>query len=552
MTTKSNPIETSLKVLILLPLLVLFAPASAQAQFVVELVKDINPGGANGASQIEGRSAELNGEFYFAAQEPTTGIELWKTDGTAAGTVLVKDIVPGSGFPGSSFVGGFFEFGGKLFFGADDRGATGMELWTTDGTTAGTVLFKDINPGPGDSRADWFTELNGELFFKATNGYPPGEELWKTDGTAAGTVLVKDINPGSGNFLKSSFPGQFTEVGGELFLRAKSDAAGWELWKTDGTTAATVLVKDINPGTADSNVFGLVELGGELLFSADDGTAGSELWKTDGTAAGTVLLKDIRPGTLGSGPRDLIAFGGQVLFSANDGVSGNELWQSDGTAAGTVLLADINPGAAHSGPEEFVLAPGQLFFIADDDVNGSELWVVRAQTPAEMIADMITLVESLGLPNGLENALVSKLENALDNLAAGNTGAAINQLQAFGNQVEAQAGNQISIEDAELLAAVVESLVADLTPCPCLDVSEFAAVLEGPSFCGFDLDRVFLATPAGQVSAATTGAAQCLWHDSAGSTLADPTISVDEAASCKQKLRQAADDAGLVCLDISV
>lgn len=77
-------------------------------------------------------------------------------------------------------------------------------------------------------------------------------------------------------------------------------------------------------------------------------------------------------------------------------------------------------------------------------------------------------------------------------------------------------------------------------------------MLEGPSFCGLDLDRVFLATPAGQVSAATTAGAQCLWRDSTGSTLADPTITVDETASCKQKLHEAAAEAGLVCLDISV
>ena len=76
-----------------------------------------------------------------------------------------------------------------------------------------------------------------------------------------------------------------------------------ELWKSDGTTAGTVLVKDINPGLtagypnvpASSEPYGLTALDGQLLFTANDGIHGDELWKSDGTAAGTVLVKDIAP-----------------------------------------------------------------------------------------------------------------------------------------------------------------------------------------------------------------------------------------------------------------
>ena len=60
---------------------------------------------------------------------------------------------------------------------------------------------------------------------------------------------------------------------------------------------------------------------------------GSELWKTDGTAAGTVLVKDIRSGASGSYPHNLTNVNGTLFFTANDGTNGYELWKSDGTAA---------------------------------------------------------------------------------------------------------------------------------------------------------------------------------------------------------------------------
>src|SRR5262249_38054003 len=67
----------------------------------------------------------------------------------------------------------------------------------SDGTAAGTYLVKDIDSGAADSNPGRLVAVNAETFFDASDGVH-GDELWKSDGTAAGTVLVKDINPGSG------------------------------------------------------------------------------------------------------------------------------------------------------------------------------------------------------------------------------------------------------------------------------------------------------------------------------------------------------------------
>src|SRR5262245_18159900 len=259
---------------------------------------------------------------------------------------LLKNV--NTGTLGSS-PGQIVEVGATIFFSARDN-VHGRELWKTDGTAAGTAFVKDIRPGSGSSYPEYLTDFNGTLFFTANNGMN-GTELWKSDGTSAGTVLVRDIRPGS----VTSNPFNLTVIGTTLFFTANDGVNGAELWKSDGTAAGTVLVKDINPGSASSSPYDHTVVKGTLFFTANDGANGRELWKSDGTAAGTVLVKDIRPGNspygfpLTSSPANLTAVGNQLFFSADDGVSGRELWKSDGTAAGTVLVKDIRPGSSSYG-----------------------------------------------------------------------------------------------------------------------------------------------------------------------------------------------------------
>jgi ELWxxDGT repeat protein len=350
----------------------------------------VNPGGGG---RYASYLTNANGTLFFEGSDGTDGVELWRSNGTAAGTFLVKDINPGSGI----YSGGGGEFGylanvnGTVFFHAND-GTHGVELWESNGTAAGTFLVKDINPSTKNPPYGGYypydlTNVNGTLFFRAPDG-THGRELWESNGTAAGTFLVKDIHPGQGS-INPMYQADLTNVNGTLFFQADDGTHGQELWESNGSAAGTFLVKDINPGANGSKPY-VTNVNGTAFFSADDGTHGGELWASNGTAAGTFLVKDINPGPTGSNIFDLVSVNGTAFFSADDGTHGLELWASNGTAAGTFLVQDIHPGSTGSKPlylyAEKTNVNGALLFSADDGDqfgHGLEPWILpvsRAST----------------------------------------------------------------------------------------------------------------------------------------------------------------------------
>jgi ELWxxDGT repeat protein len=330
------------------------------------LVKDIAPG-ALGSSPRE--LTVVNGTLFFTADDGT-GRELWKSDGTPGGTVLVKDIAQ----TGSSWPRALTAVNGALFFVAQDD--TGVPaLWTTDGTTAHTVKLLDLSWLQGPDAAPPMVGVNGTLFFE---GYDPdnGYELWTSDGTKQGTALVTDIFPGAG----SSSPQSLTDVNGALYFTANDGATGRELWTSNGTPAGTGQVKDILPGAGGSEPQELTAVNGALYFTADDGATGREVWRTDGTEFGTAPL-DLTPGSAGSNPRRLIDVNGTLFFAAT-GPSGTGLYRTDGSPGGTSFVTGTNTIlGGYSIGQLAAAVGGALYFTANDGTTGWELWKTNG-TPA--------------------------------------------------------------------------------------------------------------------------------------------------------------------------
>ncbi|MBF0621417.1 MAG: tandem-95 repeat protein, partial [Magnetococcales bacterium] len=322
--------------------------------FTATFIKDIYSGSSNSGA-ISGNAAsaygvnaeEMNGYLFFAANDGTTGNELWKTDGTAAGTTLVEDI--NSTANASSSPTNFTAFDGDMFFVATDE-TYGRELYKVEGDDGTVSLVSDIYTGSSSSWADDLIEFDGYLYFRANDGSVANTELWRSDGTDAGTTLVADINTVA-NY--GSYAHDFTVVGSTLFFVADDgrDAHGTELWKLDAGSSTPSLVAEINTGTnsysgyAYSTSFGeLTEFNSELVFAADSGN-GWEVWKSDGTAGNTVKLTSFNTnssyGNLGQASHFTEVDGSLFFLADSDGNDGNELWKTDGTVEGTQLVKDI-------------------------------------------------------------------------------------------------------------------------------------------------------------------------------------------------------------------
>jgi ELWxxDGT repeat protein len=306
----------------------------------------------------------FGGGILFAGPDPATGLELWHSDGTSAGTTLLKDI--NTGTLDTNFFG-LAPYGNKLIFQVqtpddpadrDPTDAGTYALWVSNGKDSGTTELVDFGEDAVVDMTDTAV-VNGTFFF-ATGG-----ALWETDGTAAGTQVVLVPDPSG---LSSVY--SLTAVGNQLFFVASDGTDGYQLWRSDGTAAGTFMVKDINP-SGDALPANLTAVGSTLYFSADDGVNGPQLWKSDGTAAGTTLVAVVNPG--GTNLHDFAAAGGKLYFGADDGVHGDQLWKSNGTAAGTKMVADINP-TGDAAPADLMNVGGTLYFTADDGVNGRQLW----------------------------------------------------------------------------------------------------------------------------------------------------------------------------------
>jgi ELWxxDGT repeat protein len=265
-----------------------------------------------------------------------------------------------------------------LFFSTDRSGSNyDTLLWKSDGTSEGTTYVKKINESGQDNVSSYgLVCKNNTVFFSA---YEPehGQELWKSDGTLEGTVILKDIKTGT----ESGYPTNFVVFNDSIIFSANTSEHGQELWKSDGTTEGTVMIKDIYPGDNGSFPYSsspnyIINTGDIFYFVANSADNGEELWKSDGTTEGTVMVKDVYPG-YESGVYYLLSggvIGDKFYFPANDNISGYELWQTDGTTANTTMVADIYTGSEGSHPSSFFNLNGQLIFVVNDGVYDYELW----------------------------------------------------------------------------------------------------------------------------------------------------------------------------------
>ncbi len=333
------------------------------------LVGDLAPGPPS--SDPYGTVAVGDIACFFAGSDGR--VVLWSSDGTAEGTSVVDPLAATDGFGGT----GLAAIGDALYFAADD-GTHGPELWVTRPGQAAAAMVRDLLPGSDGAAPALLGAFDGQLIFAAAAG-DGVRALWRSDGTAAGTERLTGIDIAAAD-------ARGVAVGDLFYFIAEDPSHGGELWRTDGTASGTLRVTDLAASPA-VGAGKLAALDGAVYFAATTADSGEELWRFDGESA--AMLADIRGGAEGSLPGDFVVMGGVLYFTAADGVHGRELWRTDGTAEGTRLVADIADGAAGSRPSGLVAAGGRIFLAADDGTSGLELWASDGTGPGTVrVADI--------------------------------------------------------------------------------------------------------------------------------------------------------------------
>jgi ELWxxDGT repeat protein len=380
------------------------------------MVKDIVPGALGGLPvRVEyplAMSGVVSGGYAWFTVVGRHGVELWRTDGTDAGTTAVVQEWPGGSKPDRALTLRPSADGG-IFILTSETGSGGAQwkLWKSDGTTAGTSMFHSGTTS--GSRPQALTSAGGTVWFIS-------DGVWKSDGTPSGTVRVYEnvgrstwglgalsadtacffarydsagqaalmrvgpdgvthlTGPEASSLIAGS-SGSTHIVGGSTIYFASRPGATSTLWKSDGTQSGTSTVTNL---PANSYTLHFTPLGGRLLFTDyNPATSARSLWVTDGTPGGTAVLKNAVDDI-----SSVQIAGGRLHFT-----SGNEVWSTDGTAVGTTLLQDVSTAATYR-PVAITGAGNQLYF-ATGSTPGTvkdRTWISDGTTAGTVVMDHAT------------------------------------------------------------------------------------------------------------------------------------------------------------------
>ena len=310
--------------------------------------------------------SQLGNKVIFYGNDEAHGSELWISDGTLAGTHLLKDISTGrsSSMTNDSY-SEFVILNDKAYFiVTDDTGK--LNIWRTDGTEAGTELFHNIGGNTYGNSISKLKIAGGSLYYIITTiGSSTENKIWKTDGTVAGTILIKSI---FSNIASAVF--SVTATNNRLFFITFAGSFTLQLWSTDGTTIGTIPLL-----TFTSDIFfrePVLSVVNDKVFFNGYTSNKDGLWSSDGTVAGTILIKNSAPNTSFS---DLINYNSKGYFWYQDTDSKYKLWSSDGTATNTkVAINSLKLPAYDSFQPSLKFVSNNLLFLIFTDGKSFKLW----------------------------------------------------------------------------------------------------------------------------------------------------------------------------------
>jgi ELWxxDGT repeat protein len=315
-----------------------------------ELLKDCNP--SNASSNQYGHTPSGNA-LFFVSDDGINGEELWKTDGTEQGTVMVKNI----GFEHfRSFPKELTDVNGNLFFTANDE-KHGYELWKSNGTELGTVLVKDINKGKSSSQPTCLTAFNHKLYFVINEG-GQYSQIWTSDGTEQGTVSIAKIQQ-SDKKIKIT---NLVDRGNSLYLIGEIDG-NTAYWYLSNKNNEIKFIKT-KEHKAKQGFVSFAGIQNQLVFTD------SELWIFNSETMAIKMIKDNHPGGKSTQPNHLMNHGKQVFFTINNLKNETEFWQTDGTFIGTKAIGKLSV-MPYSLIDIQYAAEGDYLFLSVTDKNNA-------------------------------------------------------------------------------------------------------------------------------------------------------------------------------------
>ena len=292
---------------------------------------------------------ELAGKMYFLARDDPYTFQLWRTDGTPAGTQMVKGITSepnNTGGDGLSIASD----GSNIYFALWDIPEQKWKTWRSDGTADGTVKIQNST---GDDMISSFVTINGKVIFAYASYDGYGSTTFERT-TADGNLEVFAQLP-TNMFADYTRFNTFIFFDGYIYFGSDPDASGAPLYRTDGETIQEILPDGL--GGTFNRIEDFAVLGNRLFFS---GTSGSTtgLWSLSAGSITPDLVKNLT-----ALPTSIVSLTDRLIFHLPGGANGDELWVSDGSTDGTTPLC---PECDFTVGDIAVSLLGKMYFSASD------------------------------------------------------------------------------------------------------------------------------------------------------------------------------------------
>jgi MYXO-CTERM domain-containing protein len=277
--------------------------------------------------------AEYDGHLYVGTHNTSQGCEIWRFDGPGA-TDWTQVGVGGFGDSQNQIPYAMAAYDGLLYVGARNNSATGLEIWTYDGS-----IWTQIQDGVGLGDSDLkipasMVVFDGDLILGTGNSWANNKaKVFSFDGTSWTQINTDSFGDAQNRQCRS-----LAVFSGKLYSGTYNNQGGGQVWRYDGPTPSDwtqVATAGFGVGNDNQDVRSLSSYSGRLFAGTANTTNGCQIWEYNGFTwtrndPGPSLYFDAARTIITDGVRLFVGTGNALGDSGND--TGGQVWQYiDGT-----------------------------------------------------------------------------------------------------------------------------------------------------------------------------------------------------------------------------